>query len=181
MTAATPAVLVPRDVYAALLKHLLPSTQRNEEAAFLFVRPDDQMPAVFACIDWVPVTSDGFAVQLPYHFELTDETRAEVIKRAHDLRASVVEVHSHLSLWKPQFSPSDWSGFQEIVPHLWWRLKARPYIAIVVNREGFDGLVWLSGDASTPIRLERIDVEGHVLEPSRLSPITENGYDWSSF
>ena len=113
--------------------------------------------------------------QLPYHFELT-MTRATIIKRAHDLGASVTG-SIHTGPWPAQFSPSDWSGFEEIVPHMWWRLKARPYAAVVVARGSFDGFVWLH-DANTPARLGSIAAGSQRFQATRLSPLERDGYDW---
>jgi hypothetical protein len=104
-------------------------------------------------------------------------TRASIIKRAHDLGTSVIEFHSHTGPWPAQFSPSDWSGFEETVPHMWWRLKGLPYGAVVVAHGGFDGFAWLH-DANTPTRLAGIEVGIRCLRPTRLSPLERDGYDW---
>ena len=76
------------------------------------------------------------------YFELTDEARIGLIKRAHVLQASLAEFHSHLSPWPAAFSLSDRMGLKETVPHMRWRLKRRPYLAVVVAPSGFDALVW---------------------------------------
>ena len=174
---STEALLqLPAIVHHELLRHLLREPNGDEQAAFVFARysADD---STFHFVEWLPVPPDGFAIQLPYYFELTDTTRASTIKRAHDLGTSVVEFHSHTGSWPAQFSPSDWSGFEEVVPHIWWRLKGRPYAAVVVAREGFDGFAWLE-NAKTPSRLGGIDVEGQRLRPTRLSPLEKDAYDW---
>lgn len=168
---------LPTAVYDALRRHLLPAQDGPEEAAFVFVRRHAvNSTEVFQHIDWFPIPPEGFASRSPFHFELTDATRAAVIKRAHDLGASLVEFHSHAGPWLAQFSPSDWAGFEEFVPHVWWRLKRRPYLAIIVTPTGFDGLVWLTG-ADVPARLDGILVDGRLLEPTRLSPLEREAYD----
>ena len=43
-------------------------------------------------------------------------------------------------------------GLLETVPHMFWRLDNRPYVAIVVARSGFDALVW-TRDAQKPVPL----------------------------
>jgi hypothetical protein len=180
MSPSPPLIQVPSDVYDAMLRHLLPATAEVEQAAFMFVQPDTAMPGVFKLIEWFGVPPEGFVVQLPYHFELTDETRATMIKRAHDLQASVVEVHSHIGHWKPQFSPSDWSGFEELLPHMWWRLKGRPYFAVVVTTQGIDAFAWLLSP-DTPERLGGLQVGDKLIEPSQISALYGSGYDRTRF
>ena len=52
--------------------------------------------------------------------------------------ASLVEMHSHIGPWPAGFSYADRLGLQETVPHMWWRLKKRPYLALVVTNCSFD-------------------------------------------
>ena len=44
------------------------------------------------------------------------------------------------------FSPSDMYGFSDYVPHCRWRLRGRPYLAVVVSPAGMDALAWTSAD-----------------------------------
>lgn len=171
-------IQLPQEIHNRLQQHLLRDLEANEEAAFVFVRPKPEASHILEFVGWYPVPPEGFEVQLPYHFELTDEARAGMIKRAHDLGASVVEFHSHTSDWPAQFSPSDWFGFQEIVPHMWWRLKGRPYAAVVVSHRDFDGFVWRV-DAYTPERVAGILVGEQLLEPNKRSPLEKERYDWA--
>ena len=160
---------LPADVHQDVWKHLLPDRQEPEAAGFMFARCVLQDDAyVFEHVEWYPILPDGFLVRSEDYLELTDETRATVIKRAHDLDASLVEFHSHTGLWPAAFSPSDQLGFREFVPHVWWRLKGKPYLAVVVTRSDFDGLAWMV-DANTPRYVDGIVVEGKVLPPTRLS------------
>lgn len=138
-------IKIPKSVHSSLQKHLIPRRFVNEEAAFMFVqRVLESESVAFQYVDWMPVSSNGFSFQSDCHIELTDEVKARVIKKAHDLQASIVEFHSHTGFWPAEFSPSDLSGFREFVPHVWWRLKGRPYFAVVVSRAGFDGLAWVN-------------------------------------
>jgi len=166
---------VPIDVRAALWRHLLSTAAGPEEVAFVYARPSREDGVSFGFIEWSAVEPEGFASRSAYHLELSDETRGHVIKRAHDLGASVVEFHSHRGRSDAQFSPSDWTGFEEFVPHIWWRLKGRPYAAIVVTSTSFDGLVWLDSPES-PVRLDALISNGVSLAPTRLSPLTKDGY-----
>ena len=119
---------LPQEVHEALLTHLLPMQNRAEEAAFVFARPAEAAGSrTLEHVEWLPVPPEGFAARSRFHFELNDATRAAVIKRAHDLRASLIEFHSHHGPLPAEFSASDWAGFEEFVPHVRWRLRGRPY------------------------------------------------------
>ena len=167
---------LPREAHETLLTHLLPMQNRAEEAAFVFARPAETTGRrTLEHVEWSPVPPEGFASRSRFHFELSDATRAAVIKRAHDLRASLIEFHSHHGPWPAEFSASDWAGFEEFVPHVRWRLRGRPYAAVVVTLTGFDAFVW-SDVAHAPARLEAIIVDGQRLEPTRRSPLQRDGY-----
>jgi hypothetical protein len=160
---------LPEDVHRELLYHLLPGNSLIEEAAFVFAHStDDGGQVVFKPTEWFPVKPEGFVHRLEGYLELTDTTRAQVIKRAHDLGASIVEFHSHPYPWPAAFSQSDRNGLDEFVPHVWWRLKSRPYLAVVVSPSGFDGLAWLS-NPKTPQLLDGIWVGKCLLRPTGLT------------
>lgn len=167
-----PVVLsLPPDVYTALREHLISGGERSEAAAFVFARHVGQDgDHSFEHVAWYSVPEDGFAVQTGYHIELTDETRAVVIKRAHDLGACLVEFHSHLGPWPAQFSPSDQMGLEEFVPHVRWRLRGQPYLAVVMTRVEWDGLAWVD-DSARPVRLDAVRVGEQVLQPTGLSSL----------
>jgi len=154
----------------ALWAHLLESTRGTEEVAFLFARYEGATGRAFRVFDWYAVPPEGFAFCSAWHFELSDQTRGFVIKRAHDLGACMIEVHSHDDPDPPAFSPSDLYGFREFVPHVWWRLKGRPYGALVVSPGGLDGLVWRQGP-DAPERVAGVEVEGTVRRASHLSAL----------
>jgi hypothetical protein len=170
-------ICLPQQVYHTVWSHLLPTRFRNEEAGFMYVRPASGSKAhEFEFIDWDPIQRCGFLVRSRYGFELTDESRARVIKRAHDLGASLVEMHSHGGSWQAAFSASDLIGFAEFLPHVWWRLQGKPYFAVVVTRRSFDGLAWLTGPNS-PQRLDGIAVGETVLVPTKLSALDYDTYE----
>jgi len=163
---------IPETTQTDIWAHLLPRLFAVEEAAFLFVcRDPEEKAELFSYVDWIPVPPEGFLSRSAFHFELTDEIRAVVIKRAHDLGTSLVEFHSHRGRLPAKFSASDVLGFQEFVPHVWWRLKGRPYAAVVLSRSGFDGLVWSTGP-NTPQRLNGIAVGKSVLTPTGLTSLS---------
>ena len=159
-------VSVPERIYRKVQKHLLPWLHQVEEAAFLYAVPTED---AFEYLEWFPVPASGFVSRSAYYLELNDETRAKVIKRAHDLGASIVELHSHVGWERARFSPSDLAGFSDFVPHVLWRLKHLPYLALVMTRTGFDGFVWKSSPAA-PERLRGIRVGSRLLTPTKLSP-----------
>lgn len=169
---------LPGDEWRRIWQHLFGDGSCDEAAGFLFARHRTEgEEQIFETIEWYPVPPDGYGVRNEYHFELTDQVRAQVIKRAHDLGASIVEVHSHGGRWPAAFSPSDQWGFREFVPHVWWRLKGRPYLAVVATRRDFDGLVWLTGPED-PQRLDGIVVDGQTLTPTGLSSLAQGDYGY---
>jgi len=172
---------LPDSVYKAIWNHLLPRRLYKEEAAFLYVqyKIEDKITS-FHYLDWLPVPTSGFATQSPYYLELTDQMRATVIKRAHELDASIVELHSHKGDHPAEFSTSDLLGFKEFVPHVWWRLKGRPYIAVVVSQTSFDALVWIK-NPKTPKRLDEIVTENSVFKPTNLTIASGVNYDKRTF
>jgi len=156
-------------LYEELMAHLLLPKCRQEQGAFLFAhtaRSDGEI--VFEVIEAAKLGPADFAVQEGDYLEMADETRGGLIKRAHDLDASLVEMHSHLGLWPPAFSPSDRMGLAETVPHMWWQLKKRPYLAIVVAGTGFDALLWLD-DPKSPRALDGVRAGGRLLRPTNNS------------
>ncbi len=154
---------------AELWEHLIGNEPESENAAFLFATEDiSEKDKIYNVVDWYPVPEDGYFFKSDYHLELSDETIARAIKKSHDLNTCLVEVHSHLGQKKVRFSASDFWGFKEFVPHVLWRLKDRPYLAVVVSTEGgFDGLLWKS--ANEPVQLDNILTETEILEATGAS------------
>ena len=152
-----------------LWSHLLPTSTLREQSAFLFCNTEtsgDEM--VFEVLDQIFLHESDFTAQHTDYLELTDATRIGLIKRAHNMAASLVELHSHPGPWPAAFSLSDRIGLKETVAHMRWRLKKRPYLAIVVAPSGFDALVW-SCDAKIPKPLTGIDVDGTRMTPTNAS------------
>ncbi|MDQ4125727.1 MAG: hypothetical protein M3134_09035 [Actinomycetota bacterium] len=102
--------------------------------------------------NWRPLGADDYESRSDFHVSLKDHVRQDVIKWAWDEGASLVEVHSHGPKWEAEFSPSDIAGFEEWVPHVWWRLRARPYVAIVTAGKTFDALAWIR----SPVEPEQV-------------------------
>jgi hypothetical protein len=172
---------IPKKVHKVIWTHLLPKPFTQEEAAFIFAQSQaNNGDQSFQYIDWVPVPPEGFVSHSLYHLELTDEVRAGAIKRAHDLGASLIELHSHAGRRPAEFSISDLLGFEEFVPHVWWRLKGRPYLAVVVSRSGFDALAWLQ-DPKSPQQIDGLVVENSLLKPTGRSRLRYDLHDRFTF
>lgn len=160
------------EVRGAIWSHLLGNgnvRQPVEQAAFGFARThSDTNSMIFELLEWVAIAKADFAHQSGYHIELADHVRGDVIKRAHDLGSSVVEFHSHPCSRHAEFSMSDVAGLREFVPHIFWRLKGRPYMAIVVTPFEFDAVAWVA-DPYRPVPVQKILVGKRKLRPSGMS------------
>jgi hypothetical protein len=160
---ATVNLVLAQGLHQQIWDHLLHENQKAEEAAFCFVRDNGQNDLQF--LDWYPIPDEDFDYHSLYHFELSAQCQSRVIKRAHDLRASLVEFHSHPYPYPAEFSSSDKAGFREFVPHVWWRLKGGPYAAVVVAPGSFDSLAW-TADPKEPNGVLRIQIGTKILEPT---------------
>jgi hypothetical protein len=155
-----------------LWSHLLPDASDGErvleQAAFLYCKPCVSPDGVFQVIESDFMGERDFTAQCSDYLELSGTARARVIKRTHSLGASLTEVHSHPSTWPAEFSWSDRSGLRETVPHMRWRLKGRPYLALVVARTTFDALMW-EDEEEDPVPLRGIEVAGVLYAPTNFS------------
>lgn len=123
--------------------HLLPDDDKREQAAFLLCATMLKGERrTFEAVEMDLMRGRDFRFQGIAHLELADAARVRIIKRAHALGLSLVELHSHRWAEHAAFSPSDRMGLQDTVPHMYWRLKNRPYAAVVVGPTSFDALVW---------------------------------------
>lgn len=164
----TSFIVLPDRLWRDMLGHLLPDPIRNEEAGFLFARWSTQR--TFEPVEWRALGPESFESRSSLHLELTDRARRNAIQRAHDLKCSIIELHSHCSLEPARFSPSDLYGFAEVVPHVRWRLGGRPYAAVVVAQETFDAFVWLDDDEVGRLGVQLLP-ERRVITPTGLSPL----------
>jgi hypothetical protein len=144
-------VTVFLDLNAGLKEELWAHLLQNdvEQVAIVFAAVEATGDAtVFVAKDIYLATADDFEIHSELHVELTDEARARIIKRAWDSRTSPVEFHSHPGDYRgAMFSPSDMYGFADYVPHCRWRLRGRPYLAVVVSPAGMDALAWTGAGA----------------------------------
>jgi hypothetical protein len=146
-------------------------SKRTEQAAFLFMTPERSGKLVRLSVqDTYLVREEDLVGAHEFYLELTDEAKARIIKKAWDTKTCLAEIHSHHEiLGRARFSLSDLSGLQEFVPHVWWRLEGGPYLALVFNKEGFDGLVWKQ-NPHIPTSLSGIRVgHGVILKPTNIT------------
>jgi hypothetical protein len=158
------SLLVSAGQYSSLREHL--GSGDVEQVCFLVAVPCDS--SGLKVTDFYPVPPEEFDFQSDFHVSLRDEVRASVIKRAWDAGGCLVEAHSHENGDPVRFSASDLSGFDEWVPHVRWRLRQRPYVALVFGDDTFDALVWGDGDTPEPISEIRIDGTA-VITPTNIS------------
>lgn len=107
----------------------------------------------------------------PWCVHLTDEAQQRVLQWAAKRDDWLIEIHSHIGLFgdPAQFSPLDTEGLNEWVPHVRWRLRQRPYAALVFGPETIDGVAWAGPKGAGPVSIESWDVEGSPVETTGLS------------
>lgn len=160
-----------RRQYKEIWEHLLPEGATNESAAFIFAEfREVDHSLILSAKDYFLIERDGFKAQYDDYIELSDETRISIIKKAHETNTALIELHSHPfnSPSAAGFSLADMNGFEETVPHIWWRLPNRPYAAVVISPCGFDSLVWLKNPHS-PQCLTALRVDGELLRPTHMT------------
>ncbi len=127
---------------------------RAESVAFFLA--DWSAPDRSFCVrDWQPIDDGTEGAGDDLHVSLSDETRLSIIRWATSQEASLIEAHSHGRRGPAVFSPYDLSGLAEWVPHVRWRLRRRPYAAIVTTVADFDALAWVE-DPQVPCQVEGI-------------------------
>lgn len=161
-------LIVDPGEYARLERHLLRG--HDEQVAFCFARTEaTEGGVVFEVGDSYLVPPEDLAVQTPRHVALTDEAQGRLIKEAWDKGAALIEVHSHTDPRFPaEFSFSDRAGFETFVPHVWWRLKGRPYLALVVTSLSFDAIVWRTGPQNAEA-LDVLEIGRQLRQPTNLT------------
>ena len=124
---------------AKLRSNLFPTNSDTEHVVFLFAKVKE---TTFLTLDFIVLQPSDFDYQSSYHINVKSDVISQLIKSAHDTNTSLIEIHSHIDQPKAKFSYSDWSGFEDFVPHILWRLPKRPYGALVFADNSFDGLYW---------------------------------------
>lgn len=146
----TARVRLTVEQFAVLKQHL----DEPEKVAFAYA---DFADGRFDIADLQPMSGDDVASRSDRHVELHDDVRPRLISTASARGLSLVEAHSHGPRGHAAFSPSDLHGFEEWVPHLWWRLRGQPYAALVMAGDRWDALAWINGPRD-PQRVAAIEV-----------------------
>ena len=155
-----------QEVLKDLFQHLFEQGAEKEEGAFLLVNPSETGKELrLRVIELIKLYEANYVEQSDDYLELDEGTWSRVIKRAHSLRACIVEVHSHVGPWPAAFSLADLRGLRRTVPHVWWRLQNRPYLALVFTRKEFDALLW-THSPHKPTLLNCISSGGEILKPT---------------
>lgn len=134
----TAQISLTAERFAALKQHLL----EPERVAFMYTEFIDGR---FNVVDLEPMCGSDIASRSDRHVVLHDDVRPRLISNASARNLGLLEAHSHGSRGYAAFSPSDLAGFEEWVPHLWWRLRGQPYAALVVAGDRWDALAWIDG------------------------------------
>lgn len=126
-----------------LWSRLLGDEYGAERAAFLFTRRAHD-GHTFDLIDILYPEDAELADQHSGSLELREGLLNDLIRRAHEMEAALVEVHSHPfdRSERVRFSDIDTDGLGETAPHVVWRLPGRPYMAFVFGKRKFDSLYW---------------------------------------
>ena len=160
--------------WRSTVDHVLSADSSLESAAFLFARPScNGASRSLTVVDITFAQKRDFSHQYEDYLELTDDTRIQLQKTATMLQASIIEVHSHPRQSVATFSLADLLGFEESVPQMRWRLRDRPYGAIVISPTSFDALVWW--ETTRPAMVDAICLQQRRLTPSGSTLEMENG------
>jgi hypothetical protein len=147
---------MPLKMHTDIWAHLLPNPALTEEAGFGFAHYSAKDKCNhFSLLEWIPLVDADFVFKEGDYLQLNDEARGRVIKHAHDTGTCLVEFHSHPSPYPAKFSYADKDGLDQFVPHVWWRLKHRPYLSVVVAPDNFDGIAWIES-FDMPVSLNSI-------------------------
>jgi hypothetical protein len=157
-------------IEGGMLSRLEEQLAAPECAAFLLA---EVAGSVFNLVELRLIEAGNYERRSSLHLTLQDEVRPQLISWAWARDLSLVEAHSHRP-GHAKFSRSDLWGFDEWVPHLWWRLQGRPYAALVKSCEQWDGLAWLASP-DEPEQVSAIEVVEPLESPQPHQPIQLTG------
>ncbi len=147
------------------VKRFLLQNEQEQVVFLLFSHFYEEDKVIFEIKDTYLVPQDELNGS-SYSVKLKDDAQAKIIKWAWDKGLALGEIHSHpFSRQATAFSYSDIAGLKEFVPHVWWRLKNKPYFAMVFGKKDYDALVWLN-NPNAPQRVEGILIGDVLLKPT---------------
>lgn len=133
----------------------------DERALFLFAQETEYGSATWYPVgQWFLDPENDYDKSSELHVALAPHVMPKVFKTAHDASAAVVEIHGHY--WpgdNTHLSAYDVAGLKQLVPQMLWRLPGRPYFALVVGSDSFDGLVWSTPDDARAIEPLQVGLE----------------------
>ncbi len=139
MTTAPAVIHAEHDLWAEAVCHL----DEEPERIGFFLAAWESAARRFDLVAWRPIDpADITWNETDFHVSLPGTIQANQIAWATTEGLTLVEAHSHGPRWPAEFSLIDLDGFVDWVPHLWWRLRRRPYAAIVTGGGGLDALCW---------------------------------------
>lgn len=161
-------VTLEPNAYARITNHL--RNHDTEQVIFLFFSRTATLDGdVFRVEDFYIVPSHELVHESPFHAEVSGDAQAKVIKMAWDTSLALGEIHSHPGCRRgTSFSLSDLAGFSEFVPHVRWRLKSAPYVALVFGDTDFDALAWIN-DPNLPEPVNVLEVGEQVYSPTGIT------------
>jgi hypothetical protein len=148
-------IAIDEDRYTTARHHL----DDHPERIGFFLADWSEEGRMFSVTAWMPIDDNQVSSAEGDHVALADEAQTAVISWARTEGSCLVEAHSHGGRWPASFSPTDTAGFEEWVPHLWWRLRGKPYAAIVTAEKTLDALAWIEG-SDDPEQVDCIVVGG---------------------
>jgi hypothetical protein len=150
--------------WATVATHL---RARPERVAFLTADDvDDQLTVT----DLLLIDDDHLEPG-PWCVQLTDDAQQRLLQWAAVRDGWLIEIHSHLgALSEPaQFSETDTAGLETWVPHVRWRLRQRPYAALVFGLVTIDGVAWAGPKGDPPTQITAWTVAGGATPTTGLS------------
>lgn len=148
----------------------------EERVVFLLINQTNEAAKTIFEVKNIYLVPQNEIDQSSYSVRLKQISQAKIIKWAWNSGFSLAEIHSHpFSSKNTTFSYSDIAGLKEFVPHVWWRLKNRPYIAMVFGKREYDALVWIDSPHN-PKNLEGILVANKLFKPTNSTLLSQN-YD----
>ncbi len=137
-----------------------------ERVGFIVARPTRSKSGVILLASrYVDVPDDGYAEDFSAGAVMNEKTIFGAMQIAYSENSSVIHVHLHEGRGRPGFSSIDQRESAKFVPAF---LKARPeypHAAVVLSRDSFVGLCWLTSKKK-PLPISQFVIVGPHLRKS---------------